>query len=1235
MKVLRKIALGLGFNILMLTSLSFAQKADKRGLLPELQIKSGQTEDTNELKAMGSEILITRTENKAIEALQNILKKKVGSKEEPDLLYRLAELYMRRSKSGRFFDVHQNFKTTRLTSVPVPNEKGTDSIRKAIVIYNKIENSFKNYPDMDSVLFNNAFAHQQIKLLNVSEPLYKKLISQYPKSHLLPDGILALSELLYDQQRFADALVYFKKLEGFPESKVYAYGLYKLAWTYYNLKDSESGVQKLLDVVKLNPLNAESSRSYNLRKEALRDLTIFIGDTIGPKGLYPFFARITSEEELGQSILDLARLYDSHSRFKEIPLFVNEYNEKHPNSGFIVKTNMLLVNSYEVLKQREEVLKTLKVASGLCRVGSEWRKIQSPENIDESCNHKFREESLEISKKWWEVWLKNKSHKEFSSLTERALQFILENDNPEKPDFKTRYALAELQFQIEKYEQSSAEYKKVAETSTEKEIAHDAAYAALFSIEKALEKNKNVKKPELEALRKLLVQFYIQKQPQGEFILPVQFKWALLLYEENQMPESLNALAPLLAQKKNPDVRIKSEDLTLDILNSQKNFSSLKNKVKEFIATTTNPERKSSLNKIYEEAHYSEVQALAEKGDKIQAAQALIQFAADHPSSRMKNEAHWQALSLYYSQGRIKEASDLSLEFVKKNPQDKRSLAALKEAINSKIELGGLTEAAEILKTLIEMEPSKAEDYWLKSAQYYWLEGKKDEARGIYSQLLKKSASKAKKTEYQNLILATFSREEKKSQNYTQFIGGLVSQGIEPYATENLYAQALVLLQNEKRPQAFELAKKIMSRDVNADLRTKARLIQAQILEDEFKKQSVKSSQEDRLAMVISMKAEKMEKSLTSYVSAMKMSDSPDLQIRALQGVDRVYQNYIESLSDLRGPASLSQTDLESIKSEINKSLVPIKERQVENKKQIQSLQAKVAQVTENSWESLPVSDNVTPQVTFFPSEKQTAFLPDSWIAKDLTWKPMSASKSKCPSPTTDTGASVESRLKSASHCYLSADLKGFQTQVNSLLQDPQTRLWGFYYLSLLSEKQGLFDKALWASEKALQALKDPSQGKDPFWYQRHRMKVRTGGWEVASEDIQNMLDIKMSSVQIETLKSFQFFKMSQYEKTVQILSRLSQDELYNMNAVLILSEALAQKGEIDQALKTVKNSRLGKTAEGLLQVGRIFESYRPSLVEAQDAYAQGLKTSSNEAQKRWLERKLDYLRNLNKVGQM
>ena len=60
-------------SLIIILSLQAYPKKDDRGLLPEIK-PNANNESQSEQNALSSEILITKTETKAIESLQNILK---------------------------------------------------------------------------------------------------------------------------------------------------------------------------------------------------------------------------------------------------------------------------------------------------------------------------------------------------------------------------------------------------------------------------------------------------------------------------------------------------------------------------------------------------------------------------------------------------------------------------------------------------------------------------------------------------------------------------------------------------------------------------------------------------------------------------------------------------------------------------------------------------------------------------------------------------------------------------------------------------------------------------------------------------------------------------------------------------------------------------------------------------------------------------------------------------------
>ncbi|MGZ3768090.1 MAG: tetratricopeptide repeat protein [Bdellovibrio sp.] len=1212
----------------------FAAEKSSKGLLPEVRLNDNENE--NEKKSFSSEVMITRSENKAIESLQGVIKKKKGSKEEPDLWYRLGELYMRRSKSGRFFELHKDTPLLKLSPFPIPNKMGAEAVKRAIKIYGKIEVEFPKFNQMDAVLFNNAFANQQIGQFTESMEVYKRLLLKFPNSPLIPDGTLALGELLYEHGKFKEALEHFLTVEKFPNSRVYSYGMYKAAWAYYNLRDSENGIKKLVQVVKSNaPLKDGEvpTNRHNLRREALRDLTVFIGDSYPANKLYSFFEDIANEDELGQSMIDLAKLYESHSRFKEMNTFLGEYIEKRSTGPEVVRAHIFLVDANEEMKKRDAVLEHLQIAADLCKKDSSWKTMQKADVVQSSCDESFRHASLDLSKKWWEIWLKNKKNPEFSNLTEKLFKLILEVEDPAKPDMKTRFAYAELLFQQEKYDEASAQYKIVGTGATEEALRHDADYSALYSKEKSIEKGKD---PLKEAERKELAANYVAKHPNGKYATLVKFKVAHIAYEEANYEEAEKLLKPLSQIKgsENAEIKRKSEDLILDILNIRKDYAGIKLFSKQVMSSTTDSARKKTMNTLMEESHFTEIQEFAKTGDKDQASQKLIAFAKEHEDSKLSQEALWQALSLYYAQGKLYEAAELSLKYVQKYPSDKRNLDALKEAAKAYAEIGQISKSAETLSRVAEMDKKGRGAHLELAADIYILEMKNKEARKAYTEMLDGADRKTLERIYGKLMDSY--KGEPRAAELEKLKNQILAKNIEPYSTQIIIERAKALLNAGKNTAAFELSMKANGRDASPEVRAEARLIQARILEKELVQQSVKS-REEKFALVLSLKTEKLDKANTAYFSTLKMSKDPYQQLEAMRGIDRCYGNFIESLQSMPLPASLSAQDQQALRGEIAKLTTPIQDKKNENEAKLKVLAASKGQAasTERVYANIRTDQTITP-VSQYPSpEKMLAFLPAS---SDLSIGKVSRidtikTKGTCNRSAITTGQIEKLNYNEiAGNCYSSKQFEMVERLGLELAKNKDTRALGLYYVSLGSESKGFADKALWMIESALKNQPEAS----PLVYQKARLLYKSEGLNTAMPFFEKVMDMQMPSTEMQTFAGVKAFSEGDFTKSVEKFSSLSKEQLYNLNVGTLASEAYAQKGEVDKALGMIKDmlSLKKDNTDFLLQQAHLLETYKGSPTLALDSYEKAFKASQQVDMRDWLDKKIKFLKTQNKVGQ-
>lgn len=387
------------------------------------------------------------------------------------------------------------------------------------------------------------------------------MIQQFPKSDLIPDALLEVGEIFYQQKNFQTALSKFIKIEDYIKSRAYPYGLYKSAWCYYNLKETDKAIDQLVRVVKQNPADDKVERKHNLRRESLRDLTLFVGESVPPQQLFSFFNKLATPQELGEIMVALTGLFESHSRYKEISIFTEEYIKNYPTSSQASVLYSKLVETLETLKNRDQVIKKLAQMADYCK----------NDNESAECKVEFKKISLDIAKKWWDIWLKNKSHTEFSLLTEKAFENLLSLDDAKTPDSASRYAFAELLFQQNKFERSLEQYKLVSEhKQIDATLKHDALYGALYSCEKWLEKNEN---ETLIELQKTLATRYITEFPSGEHFKPISYKLGFIFYKQKQYEPALKYLTSLAQDKKTPtELLEKSQDIILDIYNIKKDY---------------------------------------------------------------------------------------------------------------------------------------------------------------------------------------------------------------------------------------------------------------------------------------------------------------------------------------------------------------------------------------------------------------------------------------------------------------------------------------------------------------------------------------------------------------------------------------------------------------------------------------------------------------------------------------
>jgi TolA-binding protein len=931
------------------------KKAAKANGLGELKYVEGD-ETGNEKRAVKAELLVAATEKKALQQIKMLLGKHKGTHLEPELWFRLAELHMRRSKTERFFELNRQSDTiVDLAPKVVRKASSKREIVKAVNVYERIQRRFPKFMQMDLVIFNNAFARQQLNQNKTAEKLYFSLIKKYPQSPLVPDSHLAIGELNFNSKKFKHALEHFLAIEQYPNSRVFPYGVYKAAWSYYNLRQALEGLNKLEDVVAY--LKEAEKMGWNarldLRREALADMTIFYEDVYPAKDAFDYFAKQAGNIDMGPFLLKLGYLYERHSRYEDKHTILTTMLSERPYSVSAPEIHDQLVLNFENREMKPQAIAQMENFYKVCEEDSRWvgkmvelsekdpqavaalAEYQAPKGkstatpadklISKDCAARLQETSLILASKWLRAWKKNQGYPEFADAAERGFDIYLRRANADKEGSEARFAFAELLFQRKKYRLASDQYFKVASTTDIKMLGHDSGYAALLSLEKAVGAEWNRKD---EDRFQLLAKHYIEKNPKGKYRLDIKFKLAMISYEQERYEEAGALFLAIGDEFPKTDKGLKAQDLYLDILNIQKDYVGLVAYSTRLLNKGLSKDRQKKLKDIYEQASFLQVQELEDQKKYDEAIVGYQKFAQKNPSSKLAEVAVWNATELLYKQQRLAEAAKSGFTYYEKYPKNKKAQDALLRAAQTYETVGNLEQATKVLEELIKVDKENALKWKRLHADFLVLTGKVRLAKLEYKKLCENQDHQVAVTALDQL--KKLAELESDTTQLKVLRKQFIKLGVQPQASMAKLEDVEDLFEQKKYSEAFIEAKKVlnMGKTASTYARSKARFLQARILEDEFVRQSVKTRAE-RVALVLAMKTEKLEKAQRAYQSAMRYGD-PKVAVMAMKRLAGCYKTFVEHLLTMPVPKGLTAADVPMFRSEISQLSIPLEEKGVE-----------------------------------------------------------------------------------------------------------------------------------------------------------------------------------------------------------------------------------------------------------------------------------------------------------------
>ncbi len=440
-----------------------------------IQMKRGENEaaypknpiltDQEDIDRVVDEAAVSSKEA-AILNLKRLLKLKKGTPEEPALLWRLADMEWRATKS------HFRVGMSR-------GEKAKSNVRYEELLGGVIEHTgeiitrFPKFKDMRDVLLRRGRAYQELKKSDSAEKDYLTFISRYPNDLQIVPVRLMAAELQFDQNKYADVL---KTLEPVDlkqnNSGLNGNVVEKQALSYFHLEKYSESIERGEWLVRYDVKRGLDQENGGHFDQVIGMLALFYGSAVEKKhanydlpNAFNYFVRLEAGKYFGK----LSHEFTLVLRSKDLQTEVFNWKElvikKATSHDEIAKTLVAAYDAaitwkrYDELAHLEEDFKTFfaKNPEMQARLGNE------------EYYRKFKKEVLDFAERIYKtIPTQNAKPGDFQAIADpylRALSaYMTLGDSLDPMKAKVRFRIGEFYLGLKDWERAQANFSEIYQT---------------------------------------------------------------------------------------------------------------------------------------------------------------------------------------------------------------------------------------------------------------------------------------------------------------------------------------------------------------------------------------------------------------------------------------------------------------------------------------------------------------------------------------------------------------------------------------------------------------------------------------------------------------------------------------------------------------------------------------------------------------------------------------------------
>ena len=239
----------------------------------------------------------------------------------------------------------------------VPHRPPTIDLTRAQATYLQLIDQYPKFRKIDTVIYLYAFSLRDQQKIGESIKYFQIILDKYPRSRYLADAWMAIAEYrFYEQQNYKSSLEAYEKVLKYPKSSLYDLALFKTAWCYWKLGDTNKSALRFKDVLDLAKKKAgrsedQQKRAEELQGEALDYLVELFteDDTKTARDAFEFLAQIGGKQYSRKVLKQLADTVFDQTRYERAVEAYRLLIELDPNASDAPDYAGKIVEGYQLL----------------------------------------------------------------------------------------------------------------------------------------------------------------------------------------------------------------------------------------------------------------------------------------------------------------------------------------------------------------------------------------------------------------------------------------------------------------------------------------------------------------------------------------------------------------------------------------------------------------------------------------------------------------------------------------------------------------------------------------------------------------------------------------------------------------------------------------------------------------------------------------------------------------------